>query len=201
MQPYTLADAERDLRAALAVGDDDAIARAARHVDELDKAERRPLPTLHAAALWYAQQGYNVFPLQPGTKIPFKGTRGCKDATNDAAKVAAWWAGAPDANIGLATGHIVDVVDIDGLAGQQSRLASWDMFTALDVVGTALTPRPGGMHLFVPASGHGNKAGLLPGIDYRGRGGYVVVAPSRTEQGTYRFLAPLDTAHAVEAAA
>lgn len=187
---YTIDDAETDLRAALDAADHDTIKRLEKVIDDLD-AHRDP-PALGNAALWYAQQGLKVFPLSPGTKIPFKGTGGCLDATNDPDMVRKWWfEGNPDANIGIATGHLVDVIDIDGPLGQRSRADHWDMLDKLNVIGKVSTPRPGGMHLYVPATGKGNKAGLLPGIDYRGAGGYVVAPPSTNPQGRYLWLAPL----------
>ena len=189
MKPYTLADAEADLRRAIDDNQAGAIAGFGRIVDDLDQ---RPQVSLEAAALWYAQQGLHVFPLSPGSKIPFKGTGGFKDATTDDFIINAWWGEHPDANIGIATGHLVDVIDIDGLPGQTSRLAHWDMLTAIPDLGCVSTPRPGGMHIYVPATGRGNKAGLLPGIDYRGAGGYVVAPPSTNDQGRYTWLAPLD---------
>jgi hypothetical protein len=77
--------------------------------------------------------------------------------------------------------------------------------TSLDVVAVVTTPRPGGIHLWVPtAAGKGNKQGVRPGIDYRGLGGYVLVPPSlldhRPDQhpGTYRFLRPPDPARLME---
>lgn len=189
MTPYADTDLERDMRAALDSGDPDRIDALGREVDQRD-AEPAAVP-LVSAALWYAQNGLPVFPLQPGSKVPMRGSRGCKDATTDAERIRAWWGANPDANIGLATGHLVDVVDIDGPAGQKSRAELWDStFARIDAeaVAKVLTPRKGGMHLYVPATGDGNGAGLAPGVDYRGRGGYVVAPPSWTEQGSYRFL-------------
>lgn len=191
MKPYGIDDAEAEVIAAMARGDWEAVARLEKVVDELDT---QPEPvSLHAAALWYAEQGIPVFPLTPGTKIPLKGSGGCLDATTDPDHIDAWWAGNPNANIGIATGYLVDVVDVDGHKGQVSRAQNWPMFDGLHTLGVISTPRPGGMHLYVPRKeGISNGAGLLPGVDYRGLGGYVVAPPSRNEQGTYTWLRPLD---------
>lgn len=185
-----LDEAETVLHVALALGDAEAIQTAAAHVD----AFPQPAPvSILAAALWYAQQGLKVFPLTPASKIPHKGTRGCLDATTDEQTIRAWWERWPDSNVGIATGHTVDVVDVDGVTGQKSRVDNWEMFEGLHALGTVLTPRPGGMHLYVPANpAVGNGAGILPSVDYRGRGGYVVAPPSRTDIGSYRWLRPLD---------
>lgn len=156
--------------------------------DLLDAEDaQRPAPaSLHASALWYAEQGIPVFPLQAGSKVPHRGTHGVLDATTDSGRINRWWKAHPDSNIGLATGHIFDAVDIDGPAGQKSRMEHWgDIFAKVDAdnLGKVLTPRQGGMHIYVPATGEGNKAGLLPGIDYRGNGGYVVAPPSAISEG------------------
>lgn len=194
MKPQTSADAEADLRAAIDDGDQARIEQAGAAVDHLDT---RPTPSLHSAALWYAEHGLPVFPLSPGSKIPLKGSGGCKDATTDPAMVNQWWTGNPRLNIGLATGVLVDAVDIDGPAGQQSRAQHWDdIFARIDgdALAKVLTPRRGGMHLYVPTTGDGNAAGIVPGVDYRGAGGYVVAPPSvivengKDHPGTYRFL-------------
>jgi hypothetical protein len=157
-------------------------------------------PSMLASALWYATQGLRVFPLSPGSKIPFKGSDGCLAATTNPDLIRDWWDQDPDSNIGLATGYKVDVVDIDGPAGQKSRVDHWeDIFGQVDSdkVAVVSTPRPGGMHIYVPANGQGNAAAILPGIDIRGAGGYVLAPPSvliegrckpSDTPGTYRFL-------------
>lgn len=185
--------AEQAVRDAILMDDGTAILAAGRVLDSLEQP--RGAVGLLGAALWYAEQGLKVFPLQAGAKIPHKLTRGFKDATTDEPTIRHWWATRPDSNIGVATGHLVDVIDIDGHAGQCSRTAHWDdIFERVqaDRLATVLTPRPGGMHLYVPATGDGNKAGILPGIDYRGLGGYVVAPPSvivdGANPGTYAFL-------------
>lgn len=193
MTPLTLADAEADLQAAIDTGDTHRITAASAVVDHLDT--RPTTVTLHAAALWYAEQGLKVFPLSPGSKIPFKGSNGCHGASNNVDVVDGWWADTPDANIGIATGHLVDVIDIDGPAGVQVWAQLIDDLPP--IIGRVSTPRPGGNHLYVAAvPGRGNKAGLLPHIDYRGTGGYVVAPPSSItigpNPGTYAWHRPLD---------
>lgn len=202
MTPYNMDDAEAEARAAIDSGDLDRIAAATSTVDALDKP--KPAATLHQAALWYAGVGLRVFPLSPRSKIPFKGSKGCKEATSDPDAINAWWVETPDANIGIATGHLIDVVDIDGLEGQRSRAQHWDdIFATIDedCLAKILTPRRGGMHLYVPAQGDGNSAHLFPGVDYRGAGGYVVAPPSVNDQGAYRFLGTPDLARLAAVAA
>lgn len=153
-------------------------------------------PPLASVALWYAEQGLHVFPLQPRSKLPHKGSRGFKDASTDYYDIITWWTVEPDSNIGIATGHLIDVIDVDGPTGVQS----WAQMKKLpEVIGTVSTPRygkqprGGGNHLYVKAAGRGNKAAIFPGVDYRGLGGYVVAPPSVMFDGTmYRWRRPLE---------
>jgi Bifunctional DNA primase/polymerase, N-terminal len=48
-----------------------------------------------------------------GSLVP----HGVKDATCNRARILAWWTRHPHANIGLATGHHFDVLDVDGPIG------------------------------------------------------------------------------------
>lgn len=218
MNPTTIAETEAAAQAALDAGDPATIAAAADRVDTTEQQTRKPEATLHQAALWYASQGIAVFPLRPGMKAPLPSCDRCrarncpgieecghdlchglKGATTDPAKVADWWTRWPSANIGLPTGGRFDVVDIDGHPGQQSRVAHWEpVFAQIDsdALAKVLTPRPGGMHIYVPATGDGNAAGIVDGVDYRGAGGYVLAPPSvirarpngKDTPGRYRFI-------------
>lgn len=213
MTPYSMADADAEFVAASAVGDLAAIDAASARIDALD--EHKPPPSLLAAALWYAQQGLCVFPLQPGRKAPLKQCDPCfdscpgpevcghelchglKDATLDPDLIRKWWAEDLNRNIGIATGGLVDVIDVDGPAGVKSWAEFLDDLPS--IVGRVSTPRPGGNHLYVAATpGRRSKTGLLPSVDYRGDGGYVVVPPSviapggKDAPGTYVWHRPLD---------
>src|SRR5215216_5024182 len=115
---------------------------------------KRP-PPLVSAALYYAEQGLHVFPLQPRRKIPHKGSRGCKDASIDSDEIINWWLVEPSSNIGIATGHLIDVIDIDGPEG----VHSWAQMEGLpEILGTVSTPRPGGNHLYIVTTGDPNGA-------------------------------------------
>ena len=152
------------------------IAREARLVTQINELNNRP-PRLREAALAYAGYGWPVFPLKPHAKTP--ATRnGFKDATLDFERIDTWWKRHPDSNIGLPTGHAFDVIDIDvpdGRGSYEAILVADELVP--DVHGQVATAS-GGMHLYVKPSGDGNRAGIYPGIDYRGDGGYVVAPPS-----------------------
>lgn len=134
----------------------------------------------------YAAHGLAVFPLQPQGKDPLDGSRGFKDATTDAAKIAQWWGIEPTMNVGMATGaksggvFVVDVDMHDGVDGGME-LAAWEAEngklpeTASSVTGS------GGTHYFYRAPAGvsvRSAAHVIDGVDVRGDGGYVVMPPS-----------------------
>lgn len=141
---------------------------------DIDQLDTQP-PRLLDAALCYAAWGWPVFPLKPQNKQPAT-RRGFKDATTDTNQIRAWWTQQPY-NIGLPTGHAFDVIDVDVPTGALFYTAELTGDDLPDVHGHVATAS-GGLHLYIPPTGGGNRAGLLPGIDYRGAGGYVVAPPS-----------------------
>jgi Bifunctional DNA primase/polymerase, N-terminal len=181
--------------AAIEAGDDDLADALADEIDDRGRADhdarenRLTAPgALGRAAVFYAAHGWAVFPLVPGGKVPAT-TRGFHDATTDVERVATWWRLKPTANIGLATGGAsgVDVIDLDGVEGVREWFGHPDAERP-PLLGRAMTPRPGGWHLYVPASGRGNRARMAPGIDYRGAGGYVVLPPSWSTERSGRYV-------------
>lgn len=198
------AQLERKFLAAVESGDDTEVARVEELIVRMDTAA----PRLAEAALLYSQWGWPVFPLRPGGKEPMT-RHGFKEASTDEATVRAWWSNTPRANIGVPTGQLFDVLDVDvnhGAARVWPDLRDSDAMPTAH--GIALT-QSGGLHVFLLPSGGGNSAGMgdLPGIDYRGRGGYVVLAPSVMADGNrYQWTvkpSPMlrDTAPAIEVAA
>lgn len=168
---------------------------------------------LGAAALAYARLGFRIFPLRAAGKEPLhlcdapcfaplqgrdkvgaslcaacskkhlKGTRGVHTATTDAAVIAEWWRRHPEANIGIATGGGLYVLDVDGEAGERSLAALEMRHGALPATPEQRTGK--GRHLFFSAPPElRNTAGKLgTGLDTRGQGGYVVAAPSNHPSG------------------
>jgi hypothetical protein len=166
------------------------------------------LVDLQSAAMEYASWGWPVFPLAKHSKTPAipkrKGGKGFKDATTDVDRIKRWWHRHPDHNIGIATGHAFDVLDIDtkdsdgnpsplGVMSFQEMLHNKSFRHTVkcraaqrttckckpkEVHAVAVTAS-GGMHLYVKPTGKGSFAGIKPGVDYRGLGGYVVAPPSR----------------------
>jgi bifunctional DNA primase/polymerase-like protein len=118
---------------------------------------------------------------------------GVKDATTNRARVLAWWTSHPQANIGLATGHRFDVLDVDGPAGAQAirQLAAEH---ALVSSGPLVRTGGRGWHYYLRPTGLGNaRPQELERVDWRGRGGYVVAPPSRHRSGhPYQWVAGRD---------
>jgi Bifunctional DNA primase/polymerase, N-terminal len=118
---------------------------------------------------------------------------GLKEATTNRARVLAWWTRHPLANIGLATGHRFDVLDVDGPQGAaavRAMAAEHGLVSSGPLVRTG----GGGWHYYLAPTGLGNvhPAGLAH-VDWRGRGGYVVAPPSRHHTGhVYEFVAGRD---------
>jgi hypothetical protein len=142
---------------------------------------------LQQAAYQYARLGWAVFPLRPGDKRPFPGSNGFKDATSDPEEVAAIWRKYPTANIGLATGAASGVVVVDIDVDQEKGKNGFSTLSERGILLPATifqdTPR-GGRHLFFVSDAElRNVQDVLPGIDIRGDGGYVVLAPSVRNDG------------------
>lgn len=140
-------------------------------------------------ALAYIEQGWAVFPLVPNTKKPLT-RNGFKDATKSADVVRKWWEATPNANIGIATGQVsgIAVVDVDVKNGAKGR-ESLASLKGLEPTLTATTPS-GGWHLYYlcPEGGIRCRNGMLPGIDFKADGGYVVAPGSSIDGKEYEWL-------------
>ena len=180
------------MTAALRAGNQEEFERLAIQAENAHAAREdrlRAPDALTRGAIWYAKRGIPVFPLQPGDKKPYPGSHGFKDATTDTDIVNAWWQDKPTSNIGIPTGGLFDVIDIDGPEGFYHWGHLKESGALPEILGTAWTRR--GLHVYIPAAGAGNTTGFRRGLDYRGRGGYVVAPPSIVGGRRYDWDKPL----------
>lgn len=172
-----------------------------------------PSTALLHAALAYAARGWRVLPLhtmrvgrcscnRANCPSPAKHPRtmnGSAGASSDFAQIRKWWGMWPEANIGIATGGDLAVVDLDV---SRNGIENWEAL-ADDNGGPldALTVRTGGggKHLYVrvPHKVQNSVDKLALGVDVRGEGGYVVAPPSVHASGreyTWLDCDPVDDA-------
>lgn len=151
------------------------------------------MTTLLDAAREYHALVLSVIPVAR-TKIPFVKWDEFQTERTHPDQIDEWWTRWPDANVGVVTGAIsgLVVLDADGAEG----LASLKTLNPPATTWLQKTGRlEGGWQLFLRHPGEGvtipNRAGLLPGLDVRGDGGYVVVPPScHTSGQRYTWLTP-----------
>jgi hypothetical protein len=160
------------------------------------------------AAIEYARLGLSVLPVWPmrdgrcacgvsndhsagkhpiGRLVP----RGCRDASADIETLKRWWGEIGDANIGIASGAVsrIVVLDADGPEGKASLFGlGTSALTWLAETGG------GGVHQFFrhPGTLHiPSRSGVLPHLDVRADGGYIVAPPSVHSSGSaYRWRTP-----------
>ena len=166
--------------------------------------------TMLAAASAYVQAGFKVFPAhairngsctcggakgcspgkhQIGNLVP----RGLLDASADLSVVVRWWQRVPDANIGIATGKISDlvVVDVDGSTGEETLAKIERKHGSLPQTWQVRTGK--GRHLYFRYPENVAKiksvARTKLKLDVRADGGYVIAPPSIHQSGRrYAFL-------------
>lgn len=166
--------------------------------------------TIHLA-LRYANLGWPVLPLH--TPIPNNGCscnrkdchsigkhprtfKGLKDASKDPGIIEWWWSQWGDANIGIITGGQAGlvVVDVDPRHDGDRSWEAWSESHSIPNTLKSLTGG-GGFHLFFQTDKIiKNKTGLLPGVDIRAEGGYVV-APGSTHASQKQYVWETDPSH------
>jgi hypothetical protein len=144
------------------------------------------------AALDYLRRGWSVIPIIRGGKRPLTRWRDYQDRRATPDEVYAWFRRWPDANVAIVTGAISGLVVLDVDAGHGGSAS----LQTLEQVNGALGPTPsvvsggGGRHFYFahPGTPVRNRAGIHPGIDLRGDGGYIVAPPSVHASGiAYRW--------------
>lgn len=150
------------------------------------------IPALLTMALEYERLGMSVIPLLPRDKrpnwrllplnskneptwTPFQIERADTD------RIMVWWDKLPEGNVGIVCGAVsgVVVLDVDGPEGS-------DQITGRDMPKTPYVATGKGYHYYFAHPGFetANFARKLPGLDFRGDGGYVVAPPSIHPSGS-----------------
>jgi len=174
------------------------------------------------AARWWAAQGVPVLPLHHPTltssltwmcscrktdchspaKHPLGdlAPNGLKDATTDQDTITRWWTKYPEANIGLRTGVVFDLLDIDGPDGETALAAlTSELGGEPESMCKVRSGRPnGGRHYYCTPPGLGSFSGgrknVPKGLDCKSTDGYVVAPPSVHITGQrYEWIEPWGT--------
>lgn len=135
-------------------------------------------------ALWYQKQGLSIIPVSG--KVPLIPWKEYQERCASEEEIKAWWEKWPEADIGMVCGNRWDrfVIDIDGSEGVRQML-EFDLHPTIKV----RTKRGYQLHYKYPKSFEGKTtlAGILPGVDTRGEGGYVKLPPSKFSDGSGRY--------------
>lgn len=145
---------------------------------------------LYRGAQILVREGQPVFPCKSkGGKAKAPLTKnGLHDASTDPAQIKQWWRSHRNAAVGIPTGVVWDVLDVDTKGGTDGRvhLPYLHMLGLLDGCKRVVRTPSGGWHLYFKAApGLTNKASAQLGLDVRSKGGYVLAPPSFLETDDY----------------
>lgn len=135
------------------------------------------------AALNYARRGFSVIPIAPRSKIPLIPWKRYQTQAATEKEILSWWERSPQANVGIVTGLVSGllVVDFDPRHDAAGETGKWLR---------ALLPEPtvrtggGGLHWYIKAA-YRSIPSLLPGLDVKSNGGFVLAPCSVHESGTH----------------
>jgi len=147
------------------------------------------------AALKYHEKGMSVFPVNPNTKKPLVEWKKYQTERPTIDQLHTWF-DRTNNGIAIVTGKISDtfVVDFDRYKPGFSEDAALVLIPDSIHAPTVQTMNKG-QHMYFrnPEINASIMAGVAPGIDYRGEGGYVVAPPSRSMTGAeYTWVVSLD---------
>ena len=153
-----------------------------------------------SAALHYRDKGFSVIPIRPDKK-PFIQWADFQKRRATSEEIRAWWSQWPRANLAIVTGEIsgIFVVDCDNeVAYENIQELLPDNFVS------CIVKSPRGYHIYLFYSANqtiGNATGIMPNVDIRGEGGYIIAPPSINAEGkAYSWLPGLSVDEVTPAA-
>ena len=141
-------------------------------------------------ALEYCRRGWSVISLKPQSKesairwLPYQKRLAAED------ELRKWWANQPEANVGIVTGQVSGIVVVD-LDSPKAETVLKELLGEIPQTPTVQTGKGKQLYFAYPGEPIPNKARVLPDVDIRGDGGYVVAPPSIHPNGTqYCWIIP-----------
>ncbi len=143
---------------------------------------------IRRAALSYVRRRWSVVPIRARGKMPLVTWEVHQERRAKQTEIEQWFRRWPDANVGIVTGEISNLVvlDVDPVHGGADSLRDLERrYGVLPVTAQAITGG-GGRHFYFafPLRHLSNRTGLAPGLDLRADGGIVVAPPSVHPSGT-----------------
>lgn len=140
--------------------------------------------TIIATALGYLAKGWSVIPVGVD-KRPLVSWKEYQTRLARTEEVLQWWDQYPEAQVGIVTGSISNLMVIDIEEGGDFSLVKDKTFT--------VKTGGGGIHYyFLNDPSFQNAVRIMPLMDIRAEGGYVVAAPSKTTKGDYVLVNSCD---------
>ena len=146
------------------------------------------------AALEYAAHGIAVFPLMPGRKTP-QGDDDGKEypATTDPRLIERWWTENPDCNIGHPVNDDMVVINLlvdpkyKNCNGLETLSKYEDIYGPLPSTASCSSEYGGCMLFYKGLTLNQDIIGVVPGINILCHRNYIVLPPSVTYQGEFRW--------------
>jgi len=153
----------------------------------------KDIDNTQVAANLYASAGWSVIPVEARGKRPLVPWLEFQQRIATESEIASWFRKWPDANVGVVTGEVsqIVVVDVDPQHGGTQSLEKMQRAQGALPRTLEVHTGGGGRHLYFsyPSVRLHNRVGIRPGIDLRSEGGYVVAPPSvHPSQMRYRWL-------------
>lgn len=142
----------------------------------------------------YHKRGFSVIPIQAREKKPLIAWESYQTQRSTEEEIRAWWAKWPEANVGIVTGAVSGLVVID-LDSMEAKDKLKELLPYYDLTTVPRSRTGKGWQLFFkhPGVPIPNRAGVIPGLDVRGDGGYVVAPPSIHPNGkAYKWEVPIN---------
>ncbi len=144
----------------------------------------------YVEAIRYLGLGFSIIPIGADKK-PLVQWIKYQQERPTVTELNAWFEKFGEPNIGIITGSISDLCVIDA-DSEEAIKAVEEILTPELVVPTVTTPRGGKHYYFRNDSQFTTRANVLPKVDTRGEGGYVVAPPSCNENGeSWRWVVDL----------